>query len=170
MTVQRTILPGNRIENILFVVTLLLHVSFVFYISKADRIEFVASLNKSLSNLYAVTGLEWSGLGAYLVAAALFSSLILNSARRIIEGLILGWPRFMRHDKDSLIHALVLFFCYGALTYFASGYLGEKYSSRPIDLINTILIALFAYIFGFIVNFVDEVISAIYSILRKGEV
>ncbi len=52
--------------------------------------------------------------------------------------------------------------CYGAMIYFAIGFFGEKYASRPLDLINIFLIAVSTYIAGLLVDFLDDVISGFY--------
>jgi hypothetical protein len=51
---------------------------------------------------------------------------------------------------------------YGTMIYFAIGFFGEKYSSRPLDAINIFLISISTYIAGLLVDFVDDVISGFY--------
>ncbi len=51
---------------------------------------------------------------------------------------------------------------YGVMIYFAIGFFGEKYSSRPLDTINIFLIAISTYIAGLLIEFMDDVISGFY--------
>lgn len=161
---------SDRIESTLFFTTFFLHCAWTVYAVNAEKFTFIQNLQEALSSLYAINGFEWSGSGAYVVTSALASSFIFNCTRRTFEGVLLGWPRFKKHDSKSLVHAFALLGGYGLMTYFATGFLGEKYSTRPIDFINIALVGVFTYLFGFLVNFVDEVISALYSIIRRGTV
>ena len=164
--------PLNRaqqsahVSNLLYLTTFIVHLAWIAYVLGAESMGFLEELQLLLANTYATVGFEWKGNGAYLVTAALVSSLLVNTIKRVLEGAFLGWPRFAKHDKNSLAHAFSLLVGYGLVTCFAIGYFGEKYSSRPLGFINIGLISIFTYIFGLLVNFVDEVISAIYCIYR----
>ncbi|MFN7864248.1 MAG: hypothetical protein ACK5N7_13240 [Curvibacter sp.] len=147
----------------LFTGTFLVHLAWTAYVSNREGFEFIEKLQGFISSiLYSGPGFEWKGIGAYVVTAALASSCATNVVRRFFEGIFLGWPRFKEHDRNSLIRASMLLIGYGAMIYFAIGFFGEKYSSRPLNTINIFLIAISTYIAGLLVDFVDEVISGFY--------
>ncbi|MFN3716745.1 MAG: hypothetical protein ACK4R8_08490 [Thiobacillus sp.] len=160
----------NRMLGALFSITFLAHLAWTAYVSNAKSLAFVEYLREFVSRAYSDVGFEWMGDGAYVVTAALASSFFVNSVRRLLEGVFLGWPRFKEHDRHSLIRASTLLLCYSALMYFAVGFFGEKYSSRPPDVINVCLIAASTYIVGLLVDVFDDVISGIYCTYRGGKV
>ena len=160
---------NNRILGALFSITFLAHLAWTAYVSNAKGLAFVEYLRKFISRAYYGVGFEWVGDGAYVVTAALASSFFVNSIRRLLEGFFFGWPRFKEHDRHSLMRASTLLLGYGALMYFAVGFFGEKYSSRPLDVINVGLIAASTYIVGLLVDILDDVISGIYCTYRGGK-
>ena len=160
---------NNRILGALFSITFLAHLAWTAYVSSAKGFAFVEHLREFVSRAYSGVGFEWMGDGAYVVTAALASSFFVNSIRRFLEGFFLGRPRFKEHDKRSVMRASALLLGYGALMYFAVGFFGEKYSSRPLDVINVGLIAASTYIVGLLVDVFDDVISGIYCTYRGGK-
>lgn len=153
----------SHTSGILFACTFLVHLAWTVYASSNAGLMFIVELQSIISSaFYSEPGFEWKGIGAYVVTAALASSCAANVLRRFLEGIFLGWPRFKEHDGDSLIRASILLIGYGAMIYFAIGFFGEKYSSRPLDVINIFLIAISTYIAGLSVDFLDEVISGFY--------
>lgn len=159
----------NRLLNILFATTFLIHLVWIAYASNAASVALIEDLQGILSITYSGVGFEWRGKGAYVVTAALASSVLANGIRRFFEGVFLGWPRFKEHDKNSLTTASMLFIGYGVMMYFAIGFFGQKYSSRPLNLINIGLVAVSTYIFGLLVDLFDDVVSGIYCIYRGGK-
>lgn len=163
---------NNRRNNLslgtLFFTTFLIHFAWTAYLSNTESLVFVEGLREVVSTVYSGVGFEWKGRGAYLVTAALLSSVIANSIRRFIEAVLFGWPQFKEHDTKSLGKALSVLIGYGAMMCLAIGFIGEKYSSSPIDLISIGLISTSTYIFGLLVDFIDDVISGVYSIFFGG--
>ncbi len=154
---------NNHTSGILFAGTFLVHLAWTIYASSNESLMFVVELQSIVSSAFSSKpGFEWKGIGAYVVTAALASACAANVLRRFLEGIFLGWPRFKGHDRNSLTRASVLLMCYGAMIYFAIGFFGEKYASRPLDLINIFLIAVSTYIAGLLVDFLDDVISGFY--------
>ena len=154
---------NKRISGGLFTGTFLIHLAWTAYVSNRESFEFIEELQGFISStLYSGPGFEWKGIGAYVVTAALASSCATNVVRRFLEGIFLGWPRFKEHDRNSLIRASMLLIGYGVMIYFAIGFFGEKYSSRPLDTINIFLIAISTYIAGLLIDFMDDVISGFY--------
>lgn len=166
--------PSNSRTNIfdatLFGATFIPHFIWCIYIFKGQSIGAITRSKQLLGNLYSVVGFEWNGIGAYLVAGALVSSFLANVLRRALEGLLLGWPRFPMHNKGSLTDSFWMLLGYGLITFFAAGFFGEKFSTKGIDLLDVILIAVMTYVFGVIVNFFDEFLSATYIVFRGGKV
>jgi hypothetical protein len=153
----------KRISEILFLGTFLIHLAWTAYVSNKEIFVFIVELQGVISTVFHYgLGFEWKGVGAYVVTAALVSSCATNVARRFLEGIFLGWPRFKEHDRNSLVRASMLLIGYGVMMYFAIGFFGEKYSSRPLDLINIFLIAISTYIAGLLVDYVDDVVSGFY--------
>lgn len=157
---------ANILDVTLFGSSFTLHFIWCLYIFKEHGIGTVTRSQQLLGNVYSVVGFEWNGLGAYLVAGALLSSLFANTLRRVLEGLLLGWPRFSMHNKGSLTDSFWILLGYGLITFFAAGFFGEKFATKNIDLLDAILIAAMTYIFGLIVNFFDEFLSATYIVFR----
>lgn len=162
-------LRANIFDTTLFGTTFMLHFIWCIYIFKEQSIGGITRSQQLLGNLYSVVGFEWNGIGAYLVAGALASSFLANTLRRTLEGLLLGWPRFPMHNKGSLTDSFWMLLGYGLITFFAAGFFGEKFSAKSIDLLDAILIAAMTYIFGMIVNFFDEFLSAAYIVFRGGK-
>jgi hypothetical protein len=162
----------NRgISSTLFPLAFLIHLAWVIYVyaSNNRRFAFIDDVRRLVSNAYSIVGFEWDEAGSYLVAAALISSFILNVLRRFLEGFLKGWPQFENHDRHSLARAFVRFVGYGLMVYFAAGFFGEKHSSAPFDWMDVGLIAASTYIFGIIVDIIDDVISGFYCVfLRNG--
>jgi len=153
----------NRILGMLFAGTFLVHLAWTAYASSNESFELIVELQEIISSTFhSRPGFEWKGIGAYVVTAALASSFATNLIRRLLEGILLGWPRFKGHDKNSLATASMLLIAYGTMSYFAIGFFGEKYSSRSLDAINILLIAISTYIAGLLVNFMDDVMSGFY--------
>lgn len=156
---------SDRTSTTLFSVSFLIHLAWTFYASRTGAFAPIEILTQTVSNVYSYVGFEWSEIGAYLVVAALASSLLINIARKLLEVFLLGWPKFKGHDKDSLVTASMQLAICGAIAYFAMGFFGEQYSRRSPDLINILVIAISTYMAGFIVDLIDEVISGIYCAL-----
>lgn len=159
----------KRISGVLFFGTFLAHFAWTAYVSNKDGFAFVVAFQEFISSIYySVPGFEWKGFGAYVVSAALASSCVINIFRRLLEGVFLGWLGFKTYDRSSLLRSSLLLISYGAMIYFAIGFFGEKYSSRPLDAINIFLIAISTYIAGFLVDLMDDVISGFYCIYIGG--
>lgn len=163
---------GKRSASaILFFGTFLMHFSWTIYVSNEEGFLRIIELQKIISkSFHHFPGFEWEGFGAYVVTAALVSSFAANLVRRFLEGFFFGWPRFKDHDKDSLTRASMLLVGYGLMMYFAIGFFGEKYSSRPLDTINIFLIAVSTYIAGLLVDFIDDILSGFYHAYSGGKV
>jgi len=156
---------NKHISAILFAVTFLIHFAWTTYASSKGNFVFIVDIKEIISSaFYSTLGFEWKGNGAYLVSAALVSSCITNTVRQFLEGVFLGWPRYKKHDKSNLTRAALLLISYSAMTYFAIGFFGEKYSSKSLDAINIFLIATSTYIAGLLVDLIDEFISSLYCI------
>jgi len=153
----------------LFGSTFLLHFVWCIYIFKERGIEKVSRSQELLGDMYSVVGFDWNGLGTYLVAGALVSSFFANTLRRALEGFLLGWPRFSMHNKGSLVDSFWMLLGYGLMIFFAVGFFGEKFSTKNIDLLDAILIAVMTYVFGIVINFFDEFLSAIYVVFCRGK-
>ena len=160
----------NLLDIMLFGSTFVIHFIWCFYIFKERDIEFVIRSQQLLGSVYAAVGFVWDSFGTYLVAGALVSSVLANTVRRVLEGLLLGWPRFSKHNRNSLTDSFWMLLAYGLITFFAAGFYGEKFSTNNVDLIDTVLIAAMTYIFGLMVNFFDEFFSAGYVVFRGGKV
>ena len=156
--------PESRILLILFLITFVIHLVLTIYASTDGAITFIAELQEDITKAYQGVGFEWRGVGAYVVTAALISSCLTNTVRRFFEGIFLGWPRFKKHDKYSLLQAMISLVGYTILMYFTIGFFGEKFSSKNIDSINIILIATSTYIAGLLVDLVDDFISGLFLI------
>ena len=154
----------SRILMILFSITFVIHLALTIYASTDGAITFIAEFQEDITKTYQDVGFEWRGVGAYVVTAALISSCVTNTVRRFLEGIFLGWPRFKKHNKNSLFQAMVSLVGYTTLMYFAIGFFGEKFSTKNIDSMNVILIATSTYIAGLLVDLVDDFISGLYSI------
>lgn len=159
----------KRLLNIVFHLALPIHVALVFYLSRSDAAKYFYGVADVFSSSYSNLGFEWVGGGANVITVALVSSFFINSSRRIVEGVFLGWPQFKGHDKNSLIRAFCLLALYGLIAYLAVGFFGEKYSSRNLDFLNFFIICLTTYIFGLIIDLLDDFISAVYIVLSGGE-
>lgn len=160
---------ANVVDVTLFVATFMLHFIWCLYVFKEHSIGGIIRSQQALADIYAVVGFVWSGFGAYLVSGALISSLLTNAIRRVLEGLLLGWPRFAKHNRGSLADSFWMLLGYGLITFFAAGFFGEKFSTKSIDLLDALLIVAMTYIFGVIVNFLDEFLSAVYVVFRGGK-
>lgn len=160
---------ANILDVTLFGSSFTFHFIWCLYIFKESGIGVVTRSQQLLGNVYSVVGFEWDGLGAYLVAGALVSSFMANILRRALEGLLLGWPRFPTHNKGSLSDSFWMLLGYGLITFFAAGFFGEKFATKNIDLLDAIIIAAMTYVFGVIINFLDEFLSAAYIVFRGGK-
>lgn len=154
-----------KISEFLVGSIVLIHLILVFYAGYSSEIKAIDSLKNIISNSYRYFDFEWSGKGAYVMVAALLSSIFVNILRRVIDGLLLGWPRFKGHNIDSLSWSLALLIFYGFLTYFTIGFLGEKFSGFRVDFFDVFLIAISTYILGFLVDLIDEIFAATYCIV-----
>lgn len=160
---------SSLVGSILFCVTFLFHFIWCFYIFEASGVRGVARSQELLGDVYSVFGFQWSDFGSYLVAGALLSSLFLNAVRRILEVGLIGWPRFPAHNKGSLMDSFWMLLGYGLITFFAVGYFGEKFSKELIDFFDVMIVVAMTYIFGNIVNVIDEFLSALYVFCRGGD-
>jgi len=158
------VIEGNQIKNILFFTTLLLQLAWTAYAFDAEGMESIDRFQRLISRSYSNFGLGWLGMGAYLMAATLLSSFLLNTARRALEGIFIGWPRFKWHDGNSVVRSITLLAGYGLMTYFAIGFFGQKYSSKSIHFYDALIIGMSTYIVGLLVDFIDDAISGIICI------
>ncbi len=138
---------AKMLEPAPFGITFMLHSIWCIFLFNNQNIESVIRSQKLLGVLYGSVGLYWKGAGSYLVAGALVSSFLANALRRTLEGVLLGWPRFIKHNKDSLRDSFLMLLGYGLLTFFAAGFFGEKFSEKDIDLWEMATISAMTYIF-----------------------
>lgn len=167
MAVNR-VFSKNGFLNILFLLTFLIHLFWVIYVLNVEKIEFIEDARLLLFEIYSAVGFDWRGGGSYFVTSGLLSSVFVNLVRRILEGVLFGWPQFKEHDRTSFIRALLSVFWYGVIIYFAVGYFGEKYSIREVDLVNVMIVAISTYIVGLFVDLVDDFVSGFYCVIKGG--
>lgn len=159
----------GKISAFLFSSTLIVHICLIVYASNSNAITSFLKLQEIISKNYYDVGFEWRGIGAYVVTVALVSSFTFNGVRRVLEGVILGWPRYNEHDENSCIRALTLLIGYGVMMYFSVGFFGEKYSSKYIGVSNILLISISTYIVGMLIDILDDFISGVYCTYFRGK-
>ncbi|MDR0379211.1 MAG: hypothetical protein LBI62_04585 [Candidatus Accumulibacter sp.] len=146
-------------SSLLYLFTYLLHVAWCYFIANHGKISTLTNMAAWFHKIYENAGFHWSGSGAYVVSAAIPSTLVLNAVRRACEAMSHGWPRFKSHDAGTMFMSWMRFFLYGILVFFVLGILGEKYS-KTLDFIDVFFIAGGTFLFGAIVDVVDDAIAS----------
>jgi hypothetical protein len=121
---------------------------------------FFVSISTLLSNVYGAIGFSWiPGLGEIL-GVLLFWSLVMNILRRAIESIALGWPRFKEHDRATVAYSLLRMAFYLSFIFIAFGALGKNIETLPQGMAVGYT-AVMIYIFGLLINVVDDGLSSV---------
>lgn len=150
---------SNKKLESLYLWAFVVHVVWCFISANIDPFPIVKGFAEWLINTYHLIGFNWSSTGATVVAAGIVSAFSLNAIRRVIEGTMLGWPRFHHHDRNTFARSWIRAVAYLALVLFALGIFGEKYS-KSLDMLDVLLVAIGTFLFGVLVNVLDDAISA----------
>lgn len=175
MKCQKTLnLRSPTVTEWLYVVALLFHVVWCYWIAFSESIVAVVNFSRWLVNAYSAIGFKWSlNDRTTLIAAGLLSAVLVNALRRAIEGGVLGWPRFNAHDMGTLKVSTLRAIGYGLLCFFGLGAFGENESAQFVKMLNLIghhidlnmtsvaYISISTFILGCFVNALDDAISAL---------
>lgn len=172
---------SSIITNWLYVGALLLHLIWFFWVISSAPIAVVIDFSHWLVDLYSAIGFKWTlNVGSTLIAAGMLSAVFVNILRRVIEGIVLGWPRFNVHDVSTLGAFTLRAIGYGLLCFLGLGSWGANVSenfvkqtnlvghSVDLNLINIAVISVGTFLIGSFVNILDDVISSLTThILRR---
>jgi hypothetical protein len=131
-----------------------------------------------LVSVYGKMGFYWSDKVAYVLSACFISGMAINVLRRISEDLILRQHRFRCHDIRSFCRCwliCILWIAFVILVVGASGSnrsrtfeslyaLNSNYKWEGMDIM---LVSFLAFIYGAVVNFIDDAFSVTVSLLRR---
>lgn len=157
---------GTKTIFFLYLTAYFIHMAMCYLIADTNPIPSVVTISQWLRTTYENVGFHWSENAAPVICFGILSALVLNTARRGLEGLILGWPRYESHDKTTLVRSWIRALFYLALVFFALGAFGQKYS-RPIDLFDIPLIATGTFLLLLIVNALDDAISSTFILFNR---
>lgn len=164
--------PINSVEW-LYLIALILHFTWLYWYVVSEPIAFVNDFGRLMVNLYEAIGFKWGVQGTALISAGMLSAIIVNILRRIIECILLGWPRFSAHDVSTARAFILRAVGYGLLCFIGLGAWGAnetehyaKLSSVGVHSIYTnflhiAIISTGTFLFGCVVNVLDDAISAL---------
>lgn len=143
-----------------------LHMIWCYQLTLLESHSWVIVISNRLSAVYETIGFDWHGRGALAMSAGIVSSVSLNSIRRVCEGVLLGWPRYKEHNFDTFKYSWIrliflLFLCIVGL-----GVFGEKVAGDR-GTVGILSVGIGTFLFGLIVNSVDDAISATYSLIPR---
>lgn len=155
--------------DVLYVLAFLLHVGWCYYIYFDGIPTSIIAISSWVTLQYASIGFDWPNHWAAFISSAVLSSLILNIVRRVVEGALFGWPRYSANNLQTLSY-----FAFRAIGYFvlftlALGAYGALKSSRILDGVGVAFLAVSTFIFGLLVNVIDDFISSCVQVVIKGE-
>lgn len=158
----------------LYVWALLFHLAWVFWVVSSEHIVVVINLSRWLVNSYSAIGFKWSlNDGSSLIAAGMLSAVFVNVLRRLIEGVLLGWPRFNANDMSTSRVFILRSIGYGLLCFFGLGAWGANVSEKFVKLtslvgntvnlsvIDIVAISFGTFLIGCFVNILDDAISSL---------
>ncbi|MDR2113045.1 MAG: hypothetical protein LBQ62_08120 [Candidatus Accumulibacter sp.] len=172
-------MSNDRIIGILYGVSLAVHSCVCFHIANTEPVSCLIGAAMYLLSIYENMGFHWSRDVAYLLSSGMISGIILNTVRRTVEGMVLGWPRFKDHDKSTFFRFWLRCLLWVGLAFFAFGAWGSN-ETRNFEKLHALdaghelggtmhvfSIALASFIYGGVVNVIDDAISATYFILKR---
>lgn len=161
---MKKIVSIDRLEVFCFVAYLTL--CFYFYMS--DGFYFILRTRDFFSGVYSIVGFEWSEAGSYYFSLSVVFGVLFNGISRLFKIFKLGWPIYKEHNFGSLIDSFFMFVFYSLIVFFAVGFAGQKYSIEDTRLALILGVFISGYVFGLIVNVLDEFLSAIYVVILRG--
>jgi hypothetical protein len=154
--------------EVLYVLFFLVHATFCYY-TFFNGIPPIAGPTQSwISEKYALMGFDWSHEWAAPISLAVISSFILNAIRRGVEGWMLGWPRFSMNDSKTTLYFTIRATGYFVLVILVLGAYGELRSQRVMDGFEVAFLAIATFIFGLLINVIDDFISSLIQVVFKG--
>lgn len=121
-----------------------------------------------VADVFRAVGFGWVEPAGDLFGGLILLALLVVAAYRLVEAYSLGWPIFKQHDVESLKTALFRLVLYGSLGLVGVGLYGQKlrYVDPGRDLLEVVIAAAFAGVGAGILVLVDEVVSAIWVIVK----
>lgn len=156
----------DRLGTTLYFISFVIHVILCWIADKTAPHPIMMDVANLMTSGYSMLGFRWGGHGSFVVALGVLSSLILNAVRCVIQGMVIGWPRYRHHNLGTFRRSWLRAFGYLALAFLLVAILGEKYSTIDgvMDLSQIIIGTFFV---GFIVNVIDDAVSATVTIFRR---
>lgn len=124
-----------------------------------------AAMSEWLLSLYRNIGFSWTSTTALMLTVGLLSSAIVNAIRRISEGITCGWPQYKFHNVDTCIRAWIRLVLYMAFLLLIIGVYGELHS-RPRSYVNSFSFMCGTYVFGCVVDVIDDAVSSLFVVLH----
>lgn len=165
---------ASTVTEWLYVGALLLHLMWFFLVMTSEPITVVIDLSRWLVDSYSTLGFKWSlNDGSTFIAAGMLSAVFVNILRRVIEGVVLGWPRFNTYDMSTLRALIVRAIGYSLLCFLGLGAWGANVSENfvkltrlvghPVNLnvIDIAVISVGTFLIGSLVNILDDAISSL---------
>jgi hypothetical protein len=170
----------NRTVEILYGVLFAVHVCVCFYIANARPFPWLMDIAIYMISMYGKIGFRWSQNVAYFLSAGIMFGMLLNVVRRAAEGMLLGWPRFKNHDRHTFFKFWLRCIFFVGFVFLGIGAHGSN-ASRNFEKLHTLdagygfgggimdifIIAIFSFLFGAVVNVIDDAISATISLLKE---
>ncbi|MDR3054817.1 MAG: hypothetical protein LBU53_05365 [Zoogloeaceae bacterium] len=168
-------MTDNRVSEVLYGVSFVIHLCSCFYIANTEPISWLVGVAMYLLSMYENIGFNWSREVAYLLCAGMIFGIVLNAIRRAAEGIILGWPRFKYHNKHTFYRFWLRCIFWVSVVFLGLGAYGSN-DSRNFEKLHALdagyafggamdvlSIAIFSFLFGAVVNVIDDAISATFS-------
>lgn len=158
----------SRLSKITHATAFIVHLAFCAFLYFEELPSFIRPLCVWIVENYERIGFAWSVDKGLIIAAAMISGITINIARRIVEGMILGWPRFLDHTQHTSRYALMRGIIYVCFVIAALGAFGALNTSKlDGSLFGLFYVAFGTYVFGLVINVLDDAISAL---LTKKEI
>ena len=155
-------IKDNTLVGTIYGITFLAHVALCYWVYQTGAPKLVYTLNNWFIESYEIIGFTWIKQSTLIITSGILSSVVLNTLRRILESSLLGWPRFSSHNIHSRLYSIIRGILYMFFVYISVGAFGELNSDQDyIGIFNVLYIAIGTYIFGIIVNVIDDTISAL---------